>query len=153
MRMDTARADRITAILLAAIGVIMLWAGWTMDRLEFRDIHPASIPGLLPMILGAVAMVCAVLLFVSAQDAPQAAPQGSWGAMALAALWSGVYAVLMVGALPYYVATTIYVAGFLMLFDREAPLLRRAITGAVFGIVTAGGIGVLFRYAFLIRLP
>ena len=42
----------------------MLAGGYAMDRLEFRQIHPASIPGLLPMILGAALMVCAVLLAV-----------------------------------------------------------------------------------------
>ena len=153
MRLDTARADRTTAIVLAVTGFAMLWAGWSMDRLEIRRIHPASIPGLLPMLLGGAMVVCGGLLFGTARDADGDAPQVSWKNMGLAALWSIVYAALMVGTLNYYVATTIYVAGFLMLFGSEEPLLRRALMGAVFGILAAAAVGALFRYAFLVRLP
>ena len=48
--MKMAMADRLTAIVLLVIGLALLVGGWTMDRLEVRQIHPASIPGLVPMI-------------------------------------------------------------------------------------------------------
>ena len=48
-----ARADLITAIVLLALGLAVFYFSWTMDRLEVRRISPATIPGLVPMILGA----------------------------------------------------------------------------------------------------
>ncbi len=124
-----------------------------MDRLEIRRIHPSSIPGLLPMILGAGMSICAVFLYLGAQDAEDATPVASWRTMILAALWSSAYALLMVGTLPFYVATAVYVAGFVIIFDTDMAPMKRVVAGAVFGILAAGIIGALFRYAFLVRLP
>ena len=59
-RMKT--ADRITALVLVGLGVAMFWGGFVMDRLEVRQIHPASIPGLMPMGLGMLTVVCGVVL-------------------------------------------------------------------------------------------
>ena len=56
--MQMAKADRVTAIVFLALGLAMLVGGWQMDRLEIRQIHPASIPGLLPMILGGLLALC-----------------------------------------------------------------------------------------------
>ena len=76
MRFDTPAADRITAATLFALGAAMTWGGFVMDRLEIRQIHPASIPGLVPMILGAAMMLCATLLALSTRglSAPDGTP-------------------------------------------------------------------------------
>ena len=67
MRFDSAEADRLTSVVLFALGAAMLIGGYSMDRLEIRQIHPASIPGLVPMVLGASLMLCAALLFTGAK--------------------------------------------------------------------------------------
>ncbi len=152
MRLDTARADRVTALALAALGLALLRAGYTMDRLEARHIHPASIPGLLPMILGAVLALCALLLFLGARDPDEPAERGSWRDAGVALAWSAVYALVLVGRVPFYAATAVYVAGFILAFDRS-PLPRRTFFAVGFGIAAAAAIGALFRYAFLVRLP
>src|SRR6056297_2853194 len=58
MPFDSARADRITAFVFFVLGAAMTWGGYVMDRLEIRQIHPASIPGLVPMFLGVALMLC-----------------------------------------------------------------------------------------------
>jgi hypothetical protein len=64
MTFDSATADRLTSLVLFSLGVAMLIGGYTMDRLEIRHIHPASIPGLVPMILGSGDdALCACLCF------------------------------------------------------------------------------------------
>ncbi|CAN0603617.1 unnamed protein product, partial [Ectocarpus sp. 12 AP-2014] len=50
MTFDGNTADRLTAVVLCLLGLAMTWGGFEMDRLEIRRIHPASIPGLVPMI-------------------------------------------------------------------------------------------------------
>ena len=60
MRLDSARADQVTALVFFVLGVAMAIGGYTMDRLEVRQIHPASIPGLVPMILGGLLALCAI---------------------------------------------------------------------------------------------
>ena len=76
MQLDSARADRVAAMVLFAIGMASLYGGWAMDRLEVRRIHPASIPGLVPMILGLLLAVCAGLLWLSARRERPAAEGG-----------------------------------------------------------------------------
>lgn len=156
MRFDSPQADRLTALVLLALGLALLWAGYSMDRLEFRRIHPASIPGLVPMILGVVLSICAMALYLSARDRPgdgAAEDPPSWGDLGLVAGWSILFALLLVGRLPFVAATAIYIAGFMLLFDRATPRPRRAVQSVVFGLVAAAAISALFRYGFLVRLP
>ena len=156
MRFESARADRITAAVFFALGAAMAWGGYVMDRLEIRQIHPASIPGLVPMILGAALMVCAVLLFRGARDdAPEG--EGSWSHLLIAAGMSVVYALGMVGQMPFAAATAIYLAAFVGWFLwRDVRPERPWLTAAgvlVFAVVAAAAISALFRYGFLVRLP
>jgi putative tricarboxylic transport membrane protein len=156
MRFESASADRITAAVFFALGAAMAWGGYTMDRLEIRQIHPASIPGLVPMILGGALMLCAVLLYWSArEDEPEG--EGSWSHLLVAACMSVVYALGMVGQMPFAMATAIYLAVFVGWFLwRDVRPERPWLTAAgvlVFAVVAAAAISALFRYGFLVRLP
>lgn len=168
MNLDSARADRITAVVLFLIGLGMLAGGWSMERLEIRRIHPASIPGLVPMILGALLALCAVLLFTGAAKREHASGPGagvldpdavSWRNAGLALGLCLIYAVILVGTLPFFWATALFVAAFAYLFApaREAGLMppdpRGMALACGFGLIVAGTVSVLFRYAFLVRLP
>jgi putative tricarboxylic transport membrane protein len=162
MQLDSARADRLAAIVLFAIGMASLYGGWAMDRLEVRRIHPASIPGLVPMILGALLAICAALLWLSArQGRPEpASGEGtdSWRDAGVALGLCLVYALVLVGNLPFFWATAIFVAAFVAVFGGTGAVAGRAhmtrfALAAAFGLVSSGVIAVLFRYAFLVRLP
>ncbi len=160
MRMDSAVADRLTAIVLFLIGLASTWGGFVMDRLEIRQIHPASIPGLVPMILGFALMICAGALAWSARtprgDAA-ANPNTSASAFAVTLVWSALYALVAVGNMPFAIATMIYVAGFTLWFlwaeNGQRPDPIKIILVVVFSIAIAIGISVLFRDGFLVRLP
>ncbi|MSU88852.1 hypothetical protein GE300_04345 [Rhodobacteraceae bacterium 2CG4] len=166
MRFDSPAADRVTALVLFALGAAMSYGGFTMDRLEIRQIHPASIPGLVPMLLGATLMVCAALLALGARGAARPARPSDGGApgdgpslanLAFTALWSGVYALALVGTLPFWAATALYVlvfAGwFLIPAAGGGARLRTALLLALFAGGMAVGISALFRFGFLVRLP
>jgi len=170
MRISPATADLVTAVVLFAIGTAMLIGGYTMDRLEFRDIHPASIPGLLPMILGAAMMICAVLLALGARKPQAPSAQGggatpaaddagtSWRNLVIAGGLSLVYALILVGWLPFFVATAIYIGVFIFTFSSPfkgsgGRLALIAAFAAGFGLAMAAAISSLFQYGFLVRLP
>lgn len=158
MRFDSAVADRVTALVLFALGAAMTWGGFVMDRLEIRQIHPASIPGLVPMILGVAMMLCAVLLALNADKTERTEPEtGSWSSFAFSALWSCFFAIVLVSRIPFAAATAIYVAGFAGWFLLPAtPAVARwkkALLILAFGVITAIAVSTLFRYGFLVRLP
>ena len=163
MRSDSALADRLTSVVLFALGAAMAFGGYAMDRLEVRQIHPASIPGLVPMFLGAALMVCAALLFRSARAAPAeadadmpATASGSWVDLIAAGGMSLVYAIVLVGNLPFMAATALYIAAFTLYFDWRNEGRRGVgfIAFAVgFAVVVAAAVALMFRYGFLVRLP
>lgn len=157
----THRADLWLAPALFALGAASLYGGWTMDRLEIRQIHPASIPGLVPCILGVALMLCAGLLFAqswAARSASGSETARSWRRCAAAAALCVVYALGLVGAVPFPLATGLFIFAFIAAFgiDRTAPravLIRRAVPAAIVAAAVAVGISALFRYGFLVRLP
>lgn len=159
MSLNSPTADRITAGVLFALGAGMAWGGFAMDRLEVRQIHPGSIPGLVPMMLGAGLMVCAILLFAGARDKARDESEvgASWGDFGVAAGWSVVYALAMVGRAPFVVVTAIYIAAFVWWFTRpgqgEGGAVRRAVIALGFGAAVSVAVSALFRYGFLVRLP
>lgn len=161
--MHMALADRLTALLLFLLGLALLVGGYTMDRLEIRQIHPASIPGLVPMILGVLLALCAVLLFRSSYKSGQRNAElvlsgGSWARLGMTAGLCTVYALALVGWLPYFWATLVFTTCFTLVFSfpldggRRAQLI--AFAGAlVLGVVVSAGSSLLFRELFLVRLP
>lgn len=158
MRFDSAAADRVTAFVLLALGAAMTWGGFVMDRLEIRQIHPASIPGLVPMILGVAMMCCAGLLALGADKVERKTPEdGSWGSFGFTALWSCFFAAILVGRMPFAAATALYVAGFagwfLLPSTPGAQRTKTALLIIAFGVITAVAVSTLFRYGFLVRLP
>ncbi|WP_373236106.1 tripartite tricarboxylate transporter TctB family protein [Cohaesibacter celericrescens] len=176
MHLDMTKADRIMAILLALLGLAMLIGGYQMDRLEIRQIHPASIPGLVPMILGGLLVLCAFLLFSSAveeakqQDHDEAVElteedrkekRALWRNLIMCALWSVVFALLLVGNMPFVIACGLYISVFYAIFATDEPvrsLQPKAIAlllvkAVALGAVASIAISSLFRYGFLVRLP
>ena len=158
-----ARADLLTAVILLVLGLAMLYGGFTMDRLEVRRIHPLSIPGLVPMALGVALAVCAAVLLAGAVRAgglgarwSVAAPD-ALGRLGLTLVLTLAYPLLLIGNLPFWLATSIFVTLFIAVFEwAPRPPIRHvravgtaALQGAIVGVVTA----VVFDRLFLVRLP
>ena len=162
MRLDSPAADRVTALVLFLLGSAATYGGFAMDRLENRQIHPASIPGLVPMILGVMLMVCAAALAWSAarpREENGTAEAVSWGRFGVTLFWCALYALAAIGHLPFAPATAIFVAGFTLWFvwtegDRATrPGLTTVLAVLAFSGATAFGVAALFSYGFLVRLP
>ena len=160
MRLDSARADQVSALVFFVLGVAMAIGGYTMDRLEVRQIHPASIPGLVPMILGALLAVCAVGLWLGArqrEDGPDT-DDVSLGNLGVATFYTVTYALGLVGRMPFELATGIFITVFVLHFtyERLAEGRHPAVwiaSAVIYAAICSAAVSALFRYAFLVRLP
>ena len=158
-----AKADRWTAVALLALGMAMCVGGWTMDRLEIRQIHPASIPGLVPMILGGLLAICAgLLLRASFTDTMRGSERimvgGSWSRLGITTAICVIYALVLIGWASYFWATAIFTFGFAVIFSYpvEGTARRKAIAvagAAALGLGIGFGSALLFEQLFLVRLP
>jgi len=179
MRLESPIADRITGLILFALGISMLVGGFTMDRLEIRQIHPASIPGLLPMGLGLAMALCAFLLILSTlqsesvrydstregvstnlpNEKSKSEEPGSYTNLLVTVFLTVGYGAGLVGHVPFVVATAIFIFLFSLYFlwtgsgTKRKQKSRTITLCAVYAVVFAVGISALFRYGFLVRLP
>lgn len=164
--MQMALADRLMAIVFLALGLALLVGGYTMERLEIRQIHPASIPGLVPMILGVLLSICAALLLMTSfrsadadgVDTDLVLSGGSWTRLGLTVVVCTVYALGLVGWLPYFWATFLFTLTFSLIFSFPVTgdIRAQVISGAgslALAVAVALGTMLLFRDLFLVRLP
>ena len=168
---QTARADLITGALLFVLAVAVIYGAWTMDRLELREIHPLSAPGLTPGLLGIALAVASAMLIVTAgrslegreraaEPAAEALPAepGAAKRLVISAAICLVYALGLVGRMPFWVATTIFVTGFIAFFEwdrgaSDSRRLRRIVWALSLGLAAGLGVSYVFSDIFLVRLP
>jgi putative tricarboxylic transport membrane protein len=160
-------ADLLTAIVLVVLGLAIFYFSSTMDRLEVRRIHPLTIPGLVPMALSAALVLCGALLCVrSLRLASGDGWRGLLGvlgsAMALR-VWTVLilaftYTLVLVGLLPFWAASAVFVFAFIMLFESVLSEERKPalpVLAWALGIALVAGIAIhyVFERIFLVRLP
>jgi hypothetical protein len=162
-----ARADLIVAIVLVVLGLVVTYFSWTMDRLEVRRVHPATIPGLVPLILGVALTLCGSLLAVrSARLSVPGAGAAlvrvlvSWQAVRVAVVLvlALIYTLGLVGRMPFWLATSLFVFTFIILFetvlaDKPGSLPRTLFWALAVALGAGFGIHYVFGQIFLVRLP
>jgi hypothetical protein len=154
----SARVDLVSAAAWIAVAAAIVYASWTMDRLERHGATFYSAPGLVPGLLGAVLLVLGVVLALRAvrEGALRAGGinpslrQGWAGTALVLALCLG-YAVGLVGRVPFWLATFLFVTAFIATF--EYPSLRRMAIAPLYAAGTAVIVTYLFESVFLVRLP
>ena len=162
----TARADLLAAIVLVLLGIAVMYFSWTMNRLEARHIHPATIPGLVPLILGGALTLCGALLGVrAARLGRPGAWAGLWqvvtsphavraGVVLVMAL---VYTLILVGRMPFWLASMIFIFAFIVVFEtvlaQTRSLVRTLFWAATVAIFGSLGVYLVFERIFLVRLP
>ena len=157
------KADLITGVVLLVLAAAVIYGGWTMDRLEIRRIHPASIPGLVPIGLGiALAIAAAALVLRAWRTLPasgEESVQSDRGVRLAATLaLCLLYAIGLVGHVPYAFATGLFVFAFIAVFEwqeagRAGRRVRSLATALVQAVLVAGVVSVAFEKLFLVRLP
>ena len=165
------QADFIAAWLWVAFGLAVAIGGWRMDRLESQGASLYTAPGLVPGVLGAVLLLCGLLLALRAARAGgyrlraiRWAPSRDRRAVALrvgAFLALGLgYAAGLVGhgGMPFWLATFLFVTLFMLIFDwsrrRDSGQATRGVLLAIaVGAGTAFVVSYVFQEVFLVRLP
>ncbi|WP_029009043.1 tripartite tricarboxylate transporter TctB family protein [Azospirillum halopraeferens] len=159
------RADRITGVFLTALGIAVTAGAVLMDRLPERGVDPWTVPGMVPGVLGATLAVLGLALALrrgvrrpppAAADA--AAPDGDRLRVPLVLGLCLVYAVGLVGRLPFWLATALFVFTFTAVLERDpadppAARRRKLFAAAVLAAATGAGIHLLFQDLFLVRMP
>jgi putative tricarboxylic transport membrane protein len=165
-----ARADLVTGVVLVIFGLWVLAESYGMPRLEERRINPWTVPGLVPGMLGVVVALLGGALALRSLFAGALRARSGLGADDVAEarasmrrlfLCTGlcvVYAVLLVGRIPFWFATGLFVFVFIAAFewhpqdDRRASVRKLAVA-AVIAIVSMVVIPYAFDQLFLVRLP
>jgi putative tricarboxylic transport membrane protein len=163
------RADFWFGLGLVALGLAVAVESWRMPRLTELNVHPMTAPGLVPGLLGSVITVFGTILFL------RAARAGGWrptvGATAagsdltnqtrrfvMALVLCVAYAAGLVGAIPFWAATGIFVLLFIAVFEwrRERPSaghLRAITVAGLQAAVVSAVVTYIFEEIFLVRLP
>ncbi len=164
------RSDLKDAVAWIALGVAVLVGSVTMDRLQSQNINPYTIPGLLPGLLGIAMMLLGGVLAMRSYERgafnqprepftehQRETRKRVWTVIALCS----VYSVVLIGhGLPFWLASTIFVTGTILIMqrmnrdpdERRLPpkLWAKAIAiGVIASVVTQ----IVFQDLFLVRLP
>ena len=164
------KADFVTGLVLVALGIATLVESLRMPRFVELNVNPYTVPGLVPGGLGAIILALGAVLFLRAaraggwrlaERAPDAAPWfGNPGVrrVLLSIALCLVYAGGLIGRLPFWLATFLFVAAFVILF--EWPLAadrpdraRRVVWAVLLATAVAGAVSIVFQEIFLVRLP
>jgi putative tricarboxylic transport membrane protein len=131
------------------VGAAILYASYTMDRLERLGAPAFTAPGLVPGLLGLVILVLGVALAL--RKRPAAATRFEIGNTPLVLVLCLGYAVGLVGRMPFWLATFAFVTAFIAVF--EYPERRRMALAPLYGAATSALVTYLFETVFLVRLP
>ncbi|MBX3603148.1 MAG: tripartite tricarboxylate transporter TctB family protein [Rubrivivax sp.] len=165
------RGDLWFSLLLTALALAVVIESWRMPRLENLGVHPMSAPGLTPGVIGLVLLLLGLLLLVrslrerraaaaraaasAAPAAPAATAASGDGARALlATVLCLVYALGLLGRLPFFWATGLFVFAFVVAFAFERARPWRTLGGAAaMALFSAVSVTLLFERLFLVQLP
>ncbi|MBK6600849.1 MAG: tripartite tricarboxylate transporter TctB family protein [Betaproteobacteria bacterium] len=168
----TARGDLTDAACWIALGIAILVGSITMDRLEQQHINPYTVPGLLPGLLGIMMIVLGGILALRsmrrgalhlAPPPPSAHDRERWRRIwVVTALCLGYGVVLIGHGLPFWLASTIYVTGSILIIQRMSrdPAERRRTQtpkawakALTIGLSSSVITHLVFQEFFLVRLP
>ncbi len=162
------RVDLWTAAVFLAIAIAILYASWLMPTYREQLGQPYTAPGLVPAFYGTIIGVLSLWLAARSigrgalrrgAKTPRVKRDGySDARLALASALCLVYAVGLLGRMPFWLATAIFVFFFVMLFEWERGQawvlrVRRIAIAAALGLSTGWAVLYVFRDIFLVRLP
>jgi hypothetical protein len=169
------RADFWFGLGLAVLGIAVVFESWRMPRLADLNVHPMTVPGLVPGMIGIVIAVLGSILFARAARAGgfggfSVLRKTSWNISALADPASQTrrffitlalcfaYAGGLVGSLPFWAATGTFIFLFVLIFEWQVdrPLsghVRAIVTALLLAVIVSAAVTYVFEQVFLVRVP
>ncbi|MBW6398224.1 tripartite tricarboxylate transporter TctB family protein [Roseomonas sp. HJA6] len=157
------RADLITAAVLFTLGVAIVQQAIAMPRFVEQSGTGLTAPGIVPGFYGVMIALLSLGLGLRAVGRGGWAVQGVATAgtgdgrrLAIAALLGVLYSGVLVGRVPFWAASALFVFAFTTVFEwDQAPerRLRRIAEAATIGLATGITVMLVFENLFLLRLP
>ncbi len=164
------RADLHDAIGWVVLGLAVVVASLRMDRLANQNIHPLTAPGLVPGLLGLGMMIVGTIMGLRswrrgghrlAVTPPTVDQRQRRKRVLLATVLCCGYSLVLIGhGLPFWLASSTYVTGSILLFDRISPDpekrridARAAAKALLIGVLSSVVVWLVFERLFLVRLP
>jgi hypothetical protein len=145
------RSDVVQGVAWAFGGGLIVYASWTMDRLERHGAALYTAPGLVPGLLGLVLLVLGVVLALRNRSVSASSFAIRWGNTPLVLALCLGYAIGLIGRIPFWLATFAFATAFIAIFEYPSP--RRMALAPLYGAATSLVVTYLFEAVFLVRLP
>jgi len=164
------QADLFVGLGIMAFGAFVAFESWRMPRFEHLAAQHYEVPGLVPGLLGLIILGFGLLMFIRAVR--EGGLQLGAQPQRLRALLNGVeprrvawlllftiaYAGVLIGRVPFWLATLLFVLAFILFFDAAQATtrnqrLRLCLTASVQAVLTALIVTYVFEYVFRVRLP
>jgi len=164
------RADFVTSIILIAFGVAVLIMSLHMPTFAARGVNPYSAPGIVPGFLGALIALLGLVLFIrsvgrkgyrlgiNGRTVKEFFTAQQTRRLVITIVISVLYALVLLGRVPYPIATGIYVLAFILLFEYKWKSPARSqwktlLFAVIVAVSTAVLVTAVFQYLFLVSLP
>lgn len=158
------KRDFLFSLFLLALGTGVVIESVRMPRMEQFGYGPYAAPGVVPGIIGAGLALFGLLLLIrtirvrKSEAAPERASAEQIRTLAVTLGLIVVYAVVLVGSIPFGLATFLFLFAFIGYFEWKpgAPVklrTRRLGTALAQAIVVALAVTFLFERVFRVNLP
>lgn len=156
------RADLVTAAVLFALGIAIMHQAWQMPRFIEQSGTGLTAPGIVPGFYGAMLALLSGVLGLRAVRRGGWAVRGTRGSstdarqLGTAAVLGVFYAGVLVGRVPFWMASALFVFAFTTAFEwGQGPerRARRIVEAALIGLGTGLSVMLVFEKLFLLRLP
>lgn len=162
------KADFITGLVLMGLSVYVLVESWFMDRLGHLNVHPLSVPGIVPAFFASVLFVFGLVLTVRSVlkggyrlgtgDLARALAEPGNRRLVITASLTVAYAGILIGSVPFWLATGAFVFLFVLLFEFKkiqppGERLRVVLVAAALAVSTTAIVSLVFERIFLVKLP
>ncbi|MGE3346335.1 MAG: tripartite tricarboxylate transporter TctB family protein [Ramlibacter sp.] len=157
---DSARSDLLGGAGWVGFGLLIVAESLRMDRFTSMGAVLYTMPGFVPGMIGCVIVFLGAMLMLRGWRRAAKGQPGEPGGpvlnrrIAITLVLCLVYAAGLIGRVPFWLATGLFVAAFTWTFTPpEQALPRRVLAALVAGVLTSTVVTLVFQQVFLVRLP
>ncbi|BBK31715.1 tripartite tricarboxylate transporter TctB family protein [Stella humosa] len=163
------RTDLMTAIVVLAAALTVIRLALDMPTFTDRGGDPFTAPGIVPGFYGIVLAILGIALAARSIVRGALRPGGGYvpsttgfthssvSRLAAAVAICLVFSIGLIGRMPFWLAVTLFVTGFILLFEWQdestARRVRRVAIAVALGVATGIAVTLVFEKLFLVRLP